>query len=696
METSEVLELSKKYFSLKIGEMTPKDIDILSEVMAYHNALYYEKESPIISDYEYDMLLKKLAELEKKYDVEKKHSENVGSLLKQSSFLKVAHSRPMISLDNTYNETDLRDFDERINRILAWYDEQISLFWSVKKDVEYTLEFKFDGLWIELIYDGGILIQAITRGNGLEGEDVTENILTIQNIPKKIDYKEKLEVRGEVVMPISSFKKLNEEAMQTWEKVFANPRNAASGSVRTLDVEVTRKRQLKFFAYDLANFQEFVDMSHKEYYFDVIQELGKIGFEISSYFMKCANIEAVIQKIEQFWDTKSKIDFEIDGLVLKVNQVDLWEKIGRTEHHPRYAIAYKFPAEVVRTKLLDIEHSVGRTWTITPVALLEPVNVWGVMVKRATLHNYEEVDAKWVMIGDEVFIKRAWEVIPEVITPIIEARNGSQKIIEIPKNCPICQADVDKEEGKVRYFCSNRFWCPAQIVGNMIYSVGKTGFNIDGLWEKQVELFYEKGLIHDIVDIFFLKDKRDTILTFEGFKEKSVNNLIEAIEKAKKQPLAIFFTALGIPWVGKKMGKILSRIFDSKEDILHFSYSQEDIQKLYEVWPETARSVVHFFEQNKDFIARLLEVIEVEFWGGGSVVDGKLSWKKICITGSFEKYSRDDIIKLIEQNGGEFVSSVSKNTDYLVSGESAWSKLEKARTLGVQILDIQALLGIIS
>ena len=688
MNSQRAIALSQDFLKKLPITITREEVRVLEEVLAYHNALYYEKESPIISDFEYDQLFKLLKILEQRFEIIHPSSGKVGSEMKQSTFEKVLHSRPMISLDNTYNNEDLQEFDERIQRILSGFQLPVSLF-EWKREVEYAMEFKFDGLGIELIYEKGNLKQAITRGNGIEWEDVTENIFTISNIPKTIPYIDTLEVRGEVVMPISSFQSLNHEAKLTGEKIFANPRNAASGSVRTLDTEVTRKRKLKFFAYDLANFQEFVEAEKKEFYFDVIKDLEKMGFEISSFFKTCSSIGEVMEQIDAFWDTKNQIDFEIDGLVIKLNDIHLWEKVGRTEHHPRYAIAYKFPAAVIRTVLLDIEHSVGRTGTITPVALLEPVSVGGVIVKRATLHNYEEVAAKDVRIWDQVFIKRAGEVIPEVIAPIVEVRNGKEKTILVPEVCPICKTVVAKEEGKVRFYCPNRFNCQAQVVGNIIYSVWKTGFNIDGLWEKQVELFYEKWLIKDIVDVFSLAEKKDIILTFEWFKEKSVSNLIESLEKAKKQSLVSFFVSLGIPWVGKKMAKIFSRLFDSKEQIINFSYTQEDIEKLHEVGPETSASIVKFFHENSHLIRRLLLVLDLEFHKGKELLWSHLQGKKLCITGSFEKYSRDDIVSLIEENGGEFIGSVSKNLDYLVAGESAGSKLEKAKSLGVEVLSLE-------
>lgn len=710
-----LLTQSEHYLGLKDEEYTLTDVEKLQEIMQQHNVLYYEKEAPVLSDFEYDMLLKKLKRLEEVFQIEDKKSGSVGSELKQSSFAKVPHTKPMISLDNTYNEADLRDFDERVRKGLGLINTPpqsspykgeegqnslpIGTFPNQVEDrlfvkggqIQYTVEYKFDGLGIELIYENGKLIQWITRGNGLVGEDITENVKMIENIPQMIDYKERLEVRGEVIMPKSVFSEVNKKRQLEWEPLFANPRNSASGSLRQLDSHITRERKLQFFAYDIPNFE-----GENATYPWIIQEASSFGFSVSSYMKQCSGIEEVIQSIENFSNEKGVIDFDIDGLVLKVNNLEFWKILWRTEHHPRYAIAYKFPAEIVRTKVLSIEHSVGRTGTITPVANLEPVEVWGVVVRRATLHNYEEVVAKDVRIGDSVFMKRAGEVIPDIVASIPDARNGSEEIILPPAFCPICSGKVLKDEGKVRYYCSNKFGCPAQIGGLLKYSVGKQWFNIDGLGEKQVELFLELGYINDLVDIFLLKNYKEEILALEGFKEKSVGNLLESIESARKQPINMFLAALWIPNVGKKMGKILAPLFHSNEDILEFPYTEEDLLNLSDIWPETAQSILEYFSQNREFLARLLEQVKIQFLEEKTVKEWVFSWKKVCITWSFAQYSRDDLAKIIEENGGEFVSSISKNTDYLLAGESAGSKLEKARNLDITILTLGDFLILLS
>ncbi len=730
MNKKEALEKGLYFLSWEENTIPEEKVKELQEIILLHNSLYYEKESPIISDFEYDILFKKLKYLEEKYDVDQKITASVWASFKQSSFKKVAHSRPMISLDNTYDEKDLADFDERVKKNLwekynevkeeaimsLFNDSETSSEWqkwekiTIQKwnsnNLSYILEFKFDGLGIELIYEEGNLIQAITRGNWIEWEDVTENIMQIKNIPKQIQYTKKLEVRGEVVMPISSFEMLNKEAKKNGEKIFSNPRNAASGSLRVLDTNITKKRNLKFFAYDLANFAEFIqnpptaplikgELKGDYTYYEVIKDLENLGFEISRYFKKCKNVEEVIKNIENFWNIKKEIDFEIDGLVIKVNNIQLWEAIGFTEHHPRYAVAYKFPTEIARTKILSVEHSVGRTGTITPVANLEPIHLWWVIVKRATLHNYDEVENLDVRIGDTIFIKRAGEVIPKILSVVKELRQEKSQKIEIPLVCHICHTKVEKDEGKVRYYCPNTRWCPAQIKESIAYSIGKTGFNIDGLWEKQIELFLEEGIINDLVDIFKIAEKKDILLLLPWLKEKSVQNIIDAIEKAKKQKIEDFLSALVIPWVGKKTAKTLAPLFDSKQSLLDFNITKEDLEDLEDIGPEIANSVFQFFREKKDFISRLLEVLDIEF-SKKIVWEGVFTKKKICITGSFENYTRDQLITIIEENGGEFVSSISVKTDFLLAGESAWTKLTKAKSLGVKVLNISYFFDVIN
>lgn len=686
-----MLELSKKYFNKKDNELNFSDIENLQKLIKFHSDLYYNKQNPIISDFEYDEIFRKLKSLEEKFWI-KWATSQVWAELQESTFEKVEHSRPMISLDNTYNEADLMDFDERVRKNLL----SKNIF---KEKIVYNLEFKFDWLWIELIYKDGELSQAITRWNWIVWEDVTKNIFQIQNIPKKINYKNHLEVRGEVIMPISSFEKLNEEAKKEWKKVFSNTRNAASWSIRIKDISETKKRNLKFFAYDLANFTDYVAETKISKYSEVIKSLNNLWFEISSYFKKFNWIEGIIDAIKNFWDERKKIDFDIDWLVLKVEEIDLWEKIWWTEHHPRYAIAYKFPAEIVTTKVLSVEHSIWRTGTITPVANLEPINIGWVVVKRATLHNYEEVENLWLKIWDTVFIKRAWEVIPKIISVVdwYNENNSEQKILP-PEYCPSCGSKVLKDEDKVRFYCGNSFDCPAQHSEKIIFAVWKQGLNIDWLGEKQVELFIDLWLITNILSIYDLKNKKDEIISLEWFGEKSFENLVNSIENSKNVDLEKFLTSLWISGVGKKTSKTIKKLFKSEDDFLNFSYSIDEIQDLKDIWPETAKNIFDYFsdENHKNILKELLKILNLKYFEEEKVEvkeNNFFSLKKVCITWSFEKdgekISRDSLVEILEKNWWEFVSSVSKNTDFLLAWEKAWSKLEKAKDLWVPILTLQ-------
>lgn len=496
-------------------------------------------------------------------------------------------------------------------------------------------------------------------------------------------------------MPISVFEDLNEKAKKQWTKIFANPRNAASWSLRMKDVSVTKQRKLKFFAYDLANFDYYrLDESINEYY-NVIHSIWKLWFEISSYFSKFDWINEVKSEINNYSDNKQIIDFEIDGLVLKVNDISLWQEIWFTEHHPRYAIAYKFPAEILTTKILSVEHSVWRTWTITPVANLEPINIGWVIVKRATLHNYEEVENLDARIWDDVFIKRAWEVIPKIISVIKKENRDDFEEILPPKFCPSCQTKVLKDDWKVRFYCPNIIDCPAQHSEKLAFAVGKQWFNIDWLWEKQVNLFLELWIIHNIVDVFKIEDKKDNILELEWFKEKSVNNLIAWVEKAKNIDIATLLTALWISWVGKKTAKTISKLFTSKDDLLNFKYTFEDLENLEDIWPEIAKNIVWYFnsDSHKKILLELLELVVVTYYENKILnSDSIFTWKKVCITWGFElewkKVSRDELIIKLENVWWEFVSSVSKKTDFLLAGEKAWSKLKKAESLWVEVIDL--------
>jgi len=705
-----VLNLSKTYLKTDINDFLESDISKLQKLMSFHSDLYYNKEEPIISDYEYDLLLEKLEKLEDKFSILDKQSTIIWSEVLESTFLKVKHSRPMISLDNTYNNEELEKFNERVlkniplsispqGREEASKNKKIDSFslggkdvWKADSGIQYTLEFKFDWLWVELIYKNWEFVQAITRGNWVEWEDVTVNVMQIVNIPKKIKYKKHLEVRWEVVMPISVFEWLNEKAKIEWTKIFANPRNAASWSLRMKDSSVTKQRKLKFFAYDLANFDEYrLDENIKEY-FSVIKSLEKLKFEISSYFEKFDWIWEVIKKIDNFWNYKDWIDFEVDWLVLKVSDISLWSEIWFTQHHPKYAIAYKFPAEIFTTEIISIDYQVWRTGTITPVANLEPVNMWWAIIRRATLHNFEEVEKLDVKIWDTVFIKRAWEVIPKIISVSV---SWNWESITPPEFCPSCETKTVKDEWKVRCYCPNNIDCPAKHHEKLAFAVGKQWFNIDWLWTRQIDIFLEEWIIHNLVDIFKISEKSEEILELEWFQKKSVENLIAWVEKAKTVEIFTLLTALWIAWVGKKTAKTLSVLFKTRDELINFYNNFEEIEKLDDIWPETAKNVVEYFENeaHKKILNELTNILDIKYYKEVKITqDSVFYWKKVCITWSFEqewkKISRNDLVIKLEAVWGDFMSSVTKNTHYLVAWNKAWSKLKKANDLWIKVLDL--------
>lgn len=693
MQKSELLSLSSEYLK-RIDRLKKEDIIPLRETVREHNRLYYEEESPIISDVEYDALFHALARLEADNDMIDEDSPTARlAILASEQFQKVKHLYPMISLDNTYNVEEVGDFETRMRNVLK--EKSPSTF-------PYYVQPKYDGLGLALIYEYGELAQAITRGSGVEWEDVTLGAWEIKNIPKEIKELKnikRMEVRGEVMMSRTTFKAVNHERLETGEKLFANPRNAASGSLRQLDPLITRSRNLEFFAYSIPSIEQWedVDLWIKNYN-SLMNLLHSWGFERADFTFHLINgIDELCTLID--WETRERkeyFDFDIDGMVLKLDDMTLWDELGTTEHHPRYAIAYKFPAKQVRTKVISIEHSVGRTGTVTPVANLEPVEVTGVIVKRATLHNYDELTKKWVREGDYVYVIRAGEVIPEIVSVITDVRTGGEKEVHPPENCPICQTRLEQDVGKVAIFCPNRH-CPAQIQGRLEVFCGKQGLNIDGLGTKQIELFLELGWVTDFASVFHLHEHREQFFELEWYKEKSVNNLIESIEKARNTTLERALVSLGIPNIGKKTAKLIAReILHEQQtkgyDILHtfFSLTEGELFEIKDIWPETARSLVEYTEENREIIERLFAELDFDTPTNSPTLQlsSLLEWKSFCVTGSFEWISRDEIHELIEKNGGEIRTSVSSKLDYLIVGSEAGSKLEKAKELWVNILDI--------
>ncbi len=679
-----------KLFEDEIKEKYEK----LRKEIEKHNNLYYNEDNPIISDMEYDKLIRELRDLEEtnpnlkvEYEIknskvgfgnEKSENENVSPTEKiggiaSEKFSKVRHRVPMLSLSNTYNISEIEDFDKRVKKII-----------DVKKKIDYVLELKLDGLSISLIYENGILKQGITRGDGQIGEDVTENIMEIESIPKKLKEPISLEVRGEVILPISEFSRINQEREDEGEDVFANPRNAAAGTIRQLDKSIVKERKLDCYLYYLVNAEEYGMKTHKE----SIEYIEKLGFKTTKIF-ELYNDFGKLEKAIDVWKTKrEKLDYETDGLVIKVNEFEHYDELGYTTKSPRWAIAYKFPAEQVKTKLYDVTFQVGRTGVVTPVAELEAVNLSGSVVKRASLHNFDEIRRKEIKIGDNVIIEKAAEIIPQVVNVVFEDRKGDEKDIEVPTNCPICDSELVKEEGQVALKCLNP-QCPEKVKREIAYFVSRDAMNITGLGEKIVEKFIELGKIKTVVDIYSLKNYAEELENLEKMGKKSVENLINSIEESKKQGFSKVLYALGIPFVGKFNANLLTKNYNSIE--LLKEKSIEDLLEIKGIGDKVAVAVHTYLndENNWAKIVALKEIglqFEAEKAEEEKIEDNPIKGKSFLATGKLEKYKRNDIKDIILAKGGNYLSGVTKKLDYLIAGEKAGSKLSKAEELGVRVL----------
>lgn len=697
MNQSELLLLSTDFLG-RLHLLKRDDIMTLREVIREHNRLYHILEQPIISDTEYDQLFHTLARLESNYSMLDDDSPTAKlAILASEQFQKVVHKYSMISLDNTYSVEEVRDFETRMRRIL-----------DIQKEFDYYIQPKYDGLGLAIIYWYGQFDQAITRGSGVEWEDVTIWTWEIKNIPKQIEALkdvERMELRGEVMMSRTTFEKVNRERLEQWEKLFANPRNAASWSLRQIDPLVTRSRDLQFFAYSIPQIEQDGNESKLysiEKYHELMDLIATWGFERKDFaFSRVSGLDELTWVIDkETQNRKEYFDFDIDGMVLKLDDMTLWDDLGRTEHHPRYAIAYKFPAKQVRTRVISIEHSVGRTGTVTPVANLEPVDVSGVIVRRATLHNYDELNRKWVREWDHVFIMRAGEVIPEIVSVITDVRDGSERIVETPSVCPICSTPVEQEAGKIAIYCPNAH-CPAKILGQLEMFVGKQAMNIDGLGPRQLEDFIERWWITDFVSVYQLEKYRDQMLELDGYQEKSVQNLIDSLEKSRHTTLDRMFVWLNIPNVWKKTAKQLAKIHSElmKQKNISpletlFTITEEELLSVKDIWPETARAFVEFMQENRELVEWLYNELDIQFKNVEETTKliSEITGKSFCVTGSFENLSRDEIHAIIESHGGEVRSSVSSKLDFLIAWESAGSKLTKANECGVQILSIEQFL----
>ena len=667
------------------SEIQEKYTKLRNEI-EYHNNLYYNEDNPIISDMEYDFLIRELKELEQKYpelleynkNGENSPTEKIGGTASEK-FSKVRHRVPMLSLSNTYNISEIEDFDKRVKKIIL--AENIE---NNSKELEYILELKLDGLSISLIYENGMLVQAVTRGDGQVGEDVTENIREIPTIPKKLKENISLEVRGEIILPISSFNRINQEREDEGEDVFANPRNAASGTIRQLDKTIVAERGLDCYLYYLVNAENYGIKTHLE----SIEYIEKLGFKTTKIFEKYTDFKKLEEAIDKWHDDRKKLDYETDGLVIKVNNFSLYEILGYTTKSPRWAIAYKFPAEQVKTKLMDVTFQVGRTGVITPVAELEAVNLSGSVVKRASLHNFDEIRRKDIKIGDNVIVEKAAEIIPQVVNVVFDDRTGEEIEIQEPANCPVCNSELAHEEGLVALKCHNPL-CPEKVKRQIAYFVSRDAMNISGLGDKIVEKFIELGKIKTIVDIYSLKEYREELENLEKMGQKSVDNLINNIEASKNRDFSKVLYALGIPFVGKFNANLLTKNFKNIENLKNQSI--ENLLAVKGIGNKVAIAVNTFLNNENNWkIITDLQNIGLQFAINESdlkeIADNPIKGKNFLATGKLQKYKRNDIKDIILSKGGNYLSAVSKNLNFLIAGEKAGSKLEKAEKLGIRVL----------
>jgi DNA ligase (NAD+) len=662
----------------KMKDAVLKEILSLREEIDRHNYLYYVLNQPAISDAEFDRLFKRLVELEHKYPqflLPDSPTQRVGAPL-DSLGKTVIHDLPMLSLDNAFSEGEVSEFETRVRKIIK------------EEAIEYLVEPKYDGVSASLIYEKGLLILGATRGDGIKGEDITSNLRTIQTIPLRLrnsDRKKgseaslpsRIEIRGEVLITKEIFKEINHHQAEEKLPLFANPRNAASGSLRQLDPSVTAKRKLHFYVWGVGKVEGIQFKTQRE----ILHQVQEWGFKISPDIELCRSIEGAIQKHHKMELKRKGMPFEIDGVVIKVNRLAYQQELGETARHPRWGLAYKFTPIQMTTRLLQIEVQVGRTGILTPVAILEPVEIGGVTVSRATLHTEGEMAEKNILIGDTVFVERAGDVIPEVVKPVIEKRTGKEIPFQMPERCPVCGAKVEKEGAYL--YCIN-LSCPAQIQGKIVHLCSRKGFDIGGLGEKKVDQLFENGLLKDVADVFYLK--KGELVHLPGWEEKSAQNLIDQIDQAKKVSLARFLYSLSIIGIGSTVAKIISQNFRSISELENASF--ELLNSIHGIGPELANSLIHFFaeERNQRTMKLILDSgVQIEYlpvkergvWAG----------KKFVITGSFKTFSREELTERIEREGGAVAASVSSKTDYVIAGDEPGSKMIKAEELGITVLN---------
>ena len=653
-----------------------KKFQELVKIIQYHNNLYYNDDNPKISDAEYDGLINDYKKIKKSFPAETKQSDLLDEIGGKPSelFSKFNHPTRMLSLDNAMSEDDLVNFQKKISNFLN------------KKtiDFEFSTEPKIDGLSVNLIYKNGKLVIAATRGDGQTGENITNNVITIKDIPKLLKTKSpptSIEIRGEIFITKEDFIKLNTE------NNFANPRNAAAGSLRQLDPKETAKRPLKFIAHGFGSFN-----GEKKNYYDQLIELKSWGIPISPFLKKVQNLNELMTIYAEINKKRAEIPYDIDGLVYKVNNLSFQNRLGIVGKSPRWAIAHKFASETAQTEIKKIDIQIGRTGSLTPVARLKPINIGGVLVSNATLHNFEEIEKKDLREGDSVIVERAGDVIPHILKVVNKNKKNRPKLFKPPKYCPICKSPtiIDPDEVVVR--CSGTYICDAQKVGRLKHFVSRSALDIEGLGDKQINLFYKKGLIRDYADIFDLVAKRAIVVNFDGWGTLSFDNLINAIDQKKKIELSKFIYSLGIRFVGQINAKLISSAFSNIEEFKNFFESENDIVNALEntdgLGPKVIQSFVEYssIKSNKKQILKLIKKVEL-FIKKTDTVKSKITGKKIIFTGTLSLMSRAEAKSQAEKLGAKVVSSISKSTDILVSGENSGSKLKKAKELGVTVMN---------
>ncbi len=661
-------------------EQAKKRVEELKPLLQYYTQKYFDDEQ-VVSDYEYDMLMRELKQIEKEYPeliTKDSPTQRVGSSIKKG-FAKVTHEVPLQSLQDVFTFEEVEEFDERMQKAAIEYG----------RPLDYVVETKIDGLSSSIEYRNGKYFKGATRGNGLVGEDVTENIATIKTVPKELKEPISITVRGEVFIGKTDFDKMNEERLLEEQEQFANARNAAAGSLRQLDSKITASRPLNIYIFNVQKSEDVHFTTH----YESLLYLEKLGFNVNPVKILCKNMQEVRQAIEKIGQMRDSLDFGIDGAVVKVNDLELREKVGTTYKTPKWAVAYKYPPEKKETLLKDIVCQVGRTGAITPMAILEPVYVAGSKISKTTLHNEDYIKQNDIRIGDRVIIQKAGDVIPEVVGVNTEKRDGTEKVFEMPRVCPVCGAEAVREEGEAVVRCIG-IECPAKLYRSIIHFTSKDAMDIDGLGEAIVGELIERKLIANIADIYKLTF--DDIASLKKNGKKFAQNLINAIEESKHRDLYRLINSLGIRHVGVKLAKTLTRYYQSMDQLINAPYIE--LRMIEDVGEITAKTIYEFFrqEQTLDLIEKLksagvnMNVLEE------AVEDEKLTGKTFVLTGTLEHYSREEASKLIEQHGGRTSSAVSKKTDYVLAGEDAGSKLKKAQELGITILSEEEFIQLLS